>query len=317
MTDFGYFLSSEEFGPHELIAQAEEAAAHGFTALAISDHFHPWLDTQGQSPFVWSTLGAVARLGLPAMTAVTCPTTRTHPALIAQAAATTAVLYGGGFVLGVGTGEALNEHVLGDVWPAVETRLRQLEEAVEVMRELWTGDLITRSGEFYDVDTARIYTLPDAPPPVYMSAFGTKAAELAGRIADGLVSTSPDREAIETFRESGGGGKPVVAAMKVCYAPTAEEAAEIRHRLWPNEGLPGQLAQELPLPSHFEQACELVTKDAVASSTVVGPDAERHVKALREFVDLGFDTVHVGNIGPYQEEFFTFYESEVLPELRR
>src|ERR671910_2280012 len=188
MTEFGYALSSEEHGPTVLVEYAERAEEAGFEFAMISDHFHPWTDAQGQSPFVWSMIGAIAQVcDLPVTTAVTCPTVRTHPAIVAQAAATVAVLLGEGrFTLGVGTGEALNEHVLGDRWPHTELRLEMLEEAVEVIRALWTGEVVSREGRHYTVDTARIYTLPDQPPPIFMSAFGPKALDVACRIADGL-----------------------------------------------------------------------------------------------------------------------------------
>src|SRR6478609_7166377 len=214
----GYFLSSEEYTPAELLDQARRAEEAGFEALWISDHFHPWNDEQGQSPFVWSIIGAIAQVcSLPVTTAVTCPTTRIHPVIIAQAAATSAVLLNGEFRLGVGTGEALNEHVTGARWPSILQRLEQLEEAVEVMRRLWTGEFVTFHGQHYTVENARIYTRPDDPPPVYVSGFGPNAAELAGRIGDGFISTSPDREGLQRFRDSGGAGKPSQVGYKVCW----------------------------------------------------------------------------------------------------
>jgi G6PDH family F420-dependent oxidoreductase len=198
----GYFLSSEEFGPADLIDQARRAEDAGFEALWISDHFHPWLDAQGQSPFVWSTIGALSQVcRLPVMTAVTCPTTRIHPAIVAQAAATSAVLHEGRFVLGVGTGEALNEHIYGDPWPGADVRLEMLEEAVDVMRTLWAGGFVDYRGEYYTLDNARLYTLPDEPPKVFVSGFGAKSIDLAAEIGDGYVCTEPDAEMIQRFRE--------------------------------------------------------------------------------------------------------------------
>ena len=201
----GYFLSCEEYTPAQLVEQAVLAERAGFEALWISDHFHPWNDEQGQSPFVWSVIGALSQVcGLPVTTAVTCPTVRTHPAVIAQAAATSAVLHGGRFVLGVGSGEALNEHILGTAWPSAEVRLEMLEEAVEVMRELWTGETVNHRGTHYTVDSARIYTLPDEPPQVYVSGFGPQATDLAGRIGDGYITTKPDADLLQRFRDAGG-----------------------------------------------------------------------------------------------------------------
>jgi G6PDH family F420-dependent oxidoreductase len=221
----GYFLSCEEYSPEQLIEQAVAAEAAGFDALWISDHFHPWNDEQGQSPFVWSMIGALAQAcSLPVTTAVTCPTVRTHPAIIAQAAATSARLLGGKFVLGVGTGEALNEHILGDPWPSEDVRLEMLEEAVELIRELWAGEVVTRQGRHYQVDTARIYTRPDQPPPIYMSAFGPKSLEVAGRIADGFICTQDDADMVSTFKEKSG-GKPAQGGYKVGWADTETRAS--------------------------------------------------------------------------------------------
>jgi len=314
----GYFLSSEEFGPVELVRQAKLAETAGFEApLAISDHYHPWNDEQGQSGFVWATIGALSQVTrLPVSTMVTCPTVRTHPAVIAQAAATSAVLTGGRFVLGVGSGEALNEHILGDTWPPAEVRQDMLAEAVEVMRMLWQGGLVTHRGRHYRMDTARLYTLPDRPVPVYVSAFGPKAAALAGRIGDGLVSTMPDAELLETFRRAGGAGKPTQGALKVCWAPDEASGRKTAHRIWPNEQLPGQLAQELPLPSHFEHASTLVTEEMIGEAIACGPDVDRHLTAVRPYLDAGYDEVYIAQIGPRQDEFFGFYAEHVLPRLR-
>src|ERR671920_338215 len=191
MASIGYFLSCEQLGPTELVEQARRAEQAGFERLWISDHFHPWNDAQGQSPFVWGVIGALSQVtSLPVSTGVTCPTVRIHPAVVAQAAATAAVQLDGKFRLGVGTGEALNEHVLGDVWPPADVRLEMLEEAVDLMRELWQGEVVTRQGKHYRTDTARIYTRPDQPPPVYVSAFGPKALDVAARIGDGFINTA-------------------------------------------------------------------------------------------------------------------------------
>ncbi|GGK83015.1 LLM class F420-dependent oxidoreductase [Planomonospora sp. ID91781] len=317
MTTFGYFLSSEEHDPRELVRQARLAEQAGFESLWISDHFHPWLDEQGQSPFVWSVIGAIAEAtSLPITTAVTCPLVRIHPAIIAQAAATSAVLTGGRFRLGVGTGEALNEHIIDSRWPPAEERLEMLEEAVEIMRELWSGRLVTHRGTHYDVDTARLYTLPDSPPPIYMSGFGEKSVELAGRIADGYICTGPSAEFVQRFHDSGGQGKPVQGGLKVCYAADEATARKTVHRLWPTQGIQGEAAQLLPLPRHFEQLAQMVTEEEASKGSPCGPDPEVHLKAIREYVDAGFDEVYVSQIGDEQEAFFDFYAKEVLPRLR-
>ncbi|MEV4391439.1 TIGR03557 family F420-dependent LLM class oxidoreductase [Nonomuraea sp. NPDC049607] len=317
MTTFGYFLSCEEHSPQELVRQAKAAERAGFTALWISDHFHPWLDEQGQAPFVWSVIGALAEAtSLPITTAVTCPLVRTHPVVIAQAAATTAALTGGRFRLGVGTGEALNEHVVESRWPPLDERLEMLEEAVGLMRELFTGRLVTHRGAHYRVDTARLYTLPDEPAPILMSGFGEKSTTLAGRLADGYISTAPDAGSVTMFREAGGGDKPVLGGLKACYAADEATARKTVHRLWPTQGIKGEASQLLPLPRHFEQLAESVTEDEAVGGSPVGPDPEVHARAIRQYVDAGFDEVYVNQIGPEQDAFFDFYEREVLPRVR-
>jgi G6PDH family F420-dependent oxidoreductase len=317
MVRIGYFLSSEDNGPQELCAQARMAEQAGFAGLWISDHFHPWIDEQGQSPMVWSVIGALSQIcSLPVTTAVTCPTIRTHPAIVAQAAATSAVLHEGRFTLGIGTGEALNEHVVGAPWPAIDVRLEMLEEAVDVMRKLFTGDQVTYRGKYYTVETARLYTLPERPPQIYMSAFGPKALEVAARIADGYISTSPDADLLKQWRDSGGGDKPAQGGLKVCWGRDVAKARQTVHRLWPTTGLSGELSQILPTPAHFQQATELVTEEQVASLITCGDDVQEHVAAIQKYVDAGFDEIYIAQIGPEQQGFFDFYAERVLPEFR-
>jgi len=316
MVSIGYFLSSEEFGPRELVRQATLAERAGFTRLWISDHYHPWNREQGNSPFVWSVIGALSeRTSLPITTAVTCPTVRIHPAVIAQAAATAAVQCEGRFTLGVGSGEALNEHIYGDAWPTADVRLSMLEEAVELIRALHRGGPVNYEGKHYTVDQAEIFTRPAQPVPIYVSGFGPKAAALAGRIGDGFACVQPDADLIKTFRESGGDDRPAQGGFKVCYAPDEQEAVATAHRLWPNEQLPGELAQVLPTPRHFEQASELVTPEMVAEAVPCGPDPQRYVDQLRSYVDAGYDEVYVQQIGPDQDQFFEFWTEHVLPRV--
>jgi len=311
----GYFLSCEENTPSQLVEQARAAEDAGFKALWISDHFHPWNDEQGQSPFVWSVIGAISQVcELPVTTAVTCPTVRTHPAIVAQAAATSALMLRGGFTLGVGTGEALNEHILGDPWPSVDVRLEMLEEAVALMRRLWEGDFVTQSGPHYRVDNARIYSLPDEPPQVYVSGFGPKATDVAARIGDGYISTSPDADLVRRFKD-GSGGKPAQAGAKVAYAPTVDEGVGHAHRLWSNSGLPGELAQVLPSPRHFEQASQLVTEESTRESVVAGPDPQAHLDQVESYRDAGYDELYVANMGPHYRDMIDFYGKEILPVL--
>jgi G6PDH family F420-dependent oxidoreductase len=314
----GYFLSSEEYTPAELIEQAKGAERAGFQALWISDHYHPWVDAQGQSPFVWSMIGALSQATrLPVTTAVTCPTVRIHPAVVAQAAATSAVLHEGRFVLGVGSGEALNEHILGDAWPEAAVRLEMLEEAVAVMRELWEGGDVSHRGKHYTVQNARIYTRPDSPPKVYVSGFGPKAIDLAARIGDGFVSTAPDADAVKRFRDNGGGDKPCQAGFKAAFAGTAEEGARIAYEKWPNAGVPGELSQVLPTPRHFEQASELVTVEKAAESFVCGNDPGAHLEMIDKYAQAGFDEIFVANTGPHYQGLLDLYAEAVLPKITR
>ena len=318
----GYFLSCEEYTAAQIIEQARQAEAAGFQSLWISDHFHPWNDEQGQSPMVWSMIGALSQVTtLPITTAVTCPTVRIHPAIIAQAAATSATLCPGGFNLGIGSGEALNEHITGSRWPNTNERLGMLEESVEVMRELWQGGFVDHRGAHYTVENARLYSVPPTPPPVYVSGFGPKAASLAGRIGDGFISTKPDEESIKVFRDSGGAGKPMQAGYKVCWATDKAVAVSTAHRVWANEGLPGELAQTLSSPRHFEQASQLVTEEMIADSITCGDDLDAHIDAFRPYAEAGFDDIHISQIGADRagtegSGFFDFYASKVLPRLR-
>jgi G6PDH family F420-dependent oxidoreductase len=317
VTSYGYFLSCEQYGPHELVDQARRAEAAGFERLWISDHFHPWLDEQGQSPFVWSVVGALSQVTtLPISTAVTCPTIRVHPAIVAQAAATAAVQTEGRFVLGVGSGEALNEHVLGDRWPPVAERLEMLAEAVEVIRALHRGGVVNHRGRHYRVEDARLYTVPEQPVPIYVSGFGPQAATLAGQIGDGYCGVSPDASLVQTFRDAGGGAAPAQAGTKVCWAGSVDEGIDIAHRLWPNDALPGQLAQTLPRPQDFADATGLVDRDAIAATFSCGPDVGAHVGQLGAYADAGYDEVYVQQIGPDHDDFFAAYRNEVLPALR-
>jgi G6PDH family F420-dependent oxidoreductase len=225
---YGYFLSSEENSPQELVRQARLAEEAGFDALWISDHYHPWLDEQGESSFVWSVIGAISQAtSLPVTTAVTCPLLRTHPAIIAQAAATSSLLTGGRFTLGVGSGEALNEHILGTAWPSAEERLDMLDEAVEVIRELFSGRLITHHGPHYRIDTARLYSVPDSPPPIFMSGFGEKAIKLAARVADGYMCVQPNADFVRLYRDSGGATGPSRAVSRSAGAGTPGRPARL------------------------------------------------------------------------------------------
>jgi G6PDH family F420-dependent oxidoreductase len=317
MVELGYALSSEEHDPNRLVGYAADAEDAGFSFAVVSDHYHPWTTTQGESPFVWSVLGGIAREtdSLEVGTGVTCPIRRTHPAIVAQAAATAGVMLPDRFFLGVGTGERLNEHVVGGDWPPHHVRLDMLEEAVGVIRELWQGGMHSHRGDHFTVEDARVFTLPpdDQLPPIHVAAGGKQTAEAAASFGDGLVSTSPDADLVETFADAGGGDAPRYGQVTVCWAESEAEARRTAREWWPNGALPGELGQLLPTPTHFEQAAELVTEDDVAEAMVLGPDAQDHVDRVEAFADAGFDHVYVHQVGPDQEGFLRFYESEVLP----
>ena len=313
----GYSLSSEEFGPDELVRFAAEAESTGFEFALISDHFHPWTDRQGNSPFVWTVLGAIAaqtrrlRVG----TGVTCPLIRIHPALVAQAAATVARLMPGRFFLGVGSGENLNEHIVGGAWPPPEIRIDMLEEAIGVMRELLEGGEKSHHGRFYEVVDARLYTLPEEPIPIYVAATAKQSGKLAGRAGDGLICTSVSEAAVRAFNETGGSGKPRIGQLTVCWAATEQQAVRTAFEVWPNGALGGTFKTELPRPAHFQEAARTVRPEDVAGEIVCGPDPRKHLDAIGGYVKAGFDHVYVHQVGPDQEGFFRFYEREVLPNL--
>jgi coenzyme F420-dependent glucose-6-phosphate dehydrogenase len=317
MPELGFALSSEDHPPNELVRQAALAERAGFTFALISDHFHPWVDAQGHSPFVWTTLGGIAqatekiRVG----TGVTCPMIRIHPAIVAQATATVAAMMPGRFFLGVGSGENLNEHVTGARWPLPDERLEMMEEAVEVMRLLWQGGEQTHRGKHYTVDHARVYTLPDEPPDVYVAATAPKAAELAGRIGDGFISTAPEHEYVEKFAEAGGDGKPKLGMMHCAYDTDEKAGLERATKLWPNLALKGPLGQELATPSDFEAAAEMVEEDDVAESTPCGPDPKRYLDMIGKYADAGFTHVYIHQIGENQDEFAEFAKRELMPKL--
>jgi coenzyme F420-dependent glucose-6-phosphate dehydrogenase len=315
--ELGYALSSEEHAPAALVDNARAAEQAGFGFGLISDHIHPWVDAQGHSGFVWSVLGSIAqatstfRIG----TGVTCPLIRIHPAIVAHAAATVACLMPGRFFLGVGTGENLNEHVLGAKWPAPDERLELLEEAVEVLRLLWQGDYQTHRGKHYTVENLRIFDLPDEPIEVAVAAMQPKAAELAGRIGDALVNVAPKEQIIDKFEASGGKGKPKYGQITVCYAKTKDEAKKTAFEVWPNALVEGSASQELPLPSDFEQLVEGRKADELEGTLTLGPDAGEYLEQIKEYGEAGYTHIYFHQIGPDQDAFLAFAQNELLPKI--
>lgn len=316
MARFGMTLSSEEHDPKRLVDLAVAGEAAGFDFLGISDHFHPWVTTQGHSPFVWSVLGAVASAtDIDVAVGVTCPIIRLHPAIVAHAAATTSLLLEGRFTLGVGTGEALNEHVLGHRWPPPATRRAMLEEALDVMRKLWTGETVEHRGEFYEVENARIFDPPTEAIPVVVSGFGTAAVELAARIGDGFRGHAPDADVVGRFDAAGGTG-PRYAQVRLCWDRDVQRARELLHERWPNQGLSGQVVQDLPTWTHFEQATSMLTQDQTVGSTPCGPHLGPVLELTESFLDAGYDHLYFHQVGDDWEGFTDFWAAELGPALR-
>ncbi len=268
------------------------------------------------SPFVWSVLGAVAASteGIDVGVGVTCPTTRIHPAIIAHASATTSLLMPGRFFLGVGTGEALNEHVLGHRWPRPEVRRLMLREAVEVIRSLWSGETVDHHGEFYDVDNARLFDPPEVDPPIIVSAFGPEAIKLAGEIGDGYWGHGTDPDPVAAFEDAGGSGLRY-AQLHLCWAEDEAAARKTVHQVWPVAGVPGQLGQDLPTWTHFEQVSELVTEEDATSSLPCGPELEPILDSVRQFQEAGYDHLYFHQIGPDQQGFLDFWTDTLQPAL--
>lgn len=316
--EYGYALSCEEHPPGDLLSQGRRAEELGLDFLSVTDHYHPWVSVQGQASFVWSLLGALAagtdriRVG----TGVTCPIQRIHPAVVAQAAATTAALFGDRFFFGVGTGEALNEHVTGQRWPPVDIRQEMLAEAVQVIRELWTGENVDHHGRHYRVENARLFTLPERPPPVVVSGLGPRSAALAARIGDGYWGTAPKPDLLAAYADAGGEG-PRYGQVTVCVAPTVEEGRRTVHTRWPNAAVPGQLSRDLPTVTHFEQAAAILTEEQAVDSFPCGPDPGPVLESVQKYTDAGYTHLYFHQVGPDQEGFLRLWRDELAPALGR
>jgi G6PDH family F420-dependent oxidoreductase len=319
MTEFGYTLMGEQSGPSQLVDDAVAAEAAGFDFAVASDHYFPWLETQGHSPFVWSVLGAVARATsrMPFMTYVTCPIIRYHPAVIAQAAATVQLLSDGRFTLGLGAGENLNEHIVGGGWPGVDVRHEMLREAIEMIRELWSGEHVTHDGEFFQLDSAKIWDVPGEPPPLGVAVSGPQSCELAGELADLMIAIEPKAKLGDMFDEAGGRGKPRVGQVGVCYDTDEDAAVRRAYEQFRWFGGGWKVNAELPGPSAFDAASKYVRAEDVADQIACGPDVKRHVEAVQKFVDAGFTHVALVQIGgDHQQPFISWAENELLPALR-
>jgi coenzyme F420-dependent glucose-6-phosphate dehydrogenase len=314
----GFALSSEEHSATELVDLAVAAEEAGFEFAMISDHFHPWIPGQGQSPFVWGVLGAIAArtTSLRVGTGVTCPIIRTHPAIIAHAAATAAALLPDRFWLGLGTGERLNEHVTGAPWPPADVRTEMLEEAIEVIRALWDGDEVDHRGRHFTIENARLFSLPEVLPPILMAAGGPPAARSAGRTADGLIATAPDADLVKEYQSAAGSGAGSrIGQLTVCWAEDEADARAIAHRWWPNAAFHGAVSQELARPDDYAALAQGVTADQVADEVICGPDPARYRAAIDAFVQAGFDHVYLHQVGPDQAGFMSFARREILEAL--
>ena len=313
---FGYKLSAEGFGPKELIRQAVRAEQAGFDFVEISDHYHPWLDTQGHSPFAWTVLSAIAvqtdRIGL--ATGVTCPSFRYHPAIIAQAAATLAIISDDRFTLGVGAGERLNEHVVGQGFPSVRERHERLAEALDIINLLWQGGYQSYDGKHLRLEDARVFDLPDTPPVIAVAAGGERAAELAATHGSGLFATEPRKDLVDTFAANGGTG-PKYAEVPVAWAPTEQAAVEAAHQTsrWALTGW--KVMSELPNPANFEAASQTVRPEDIRKQFVVGPDPQPYADAVRTYAEAGFDHLVLQNAGPDPDGFLDFFAKELKHRL--
>ncbi|TCJ12213.1 TIGR03557 family F420-dependent LLM class oxidoreductase [Rubrobacter taiwanensis] len=326
MGTLGYAAMFEQFHPTDLLRWSRIAEENGFTSVMASDHFHPWTPEQGQSAFVWSWLGALgATTSLRFGTGVTPPGFRYHPAIIAQGAATLEAMYPGRFWLGLGAGEALNEHIVGRYWPEAPVRLRILMESIEVIRKLFTGKKVKYSGGHIRLESARLYTLPENPPPIYVATAGPIQSKRTGKFCDGIITVGAADEKIrmllgrfeEGAREAGKdpAAMPKMVQLHVSWAGSQREAEEQAVREWPNGGMPFPKA-DIRNPEDFQAMARRVTVEDFKNRVLISADLDEHLEHIQHYIDLGFDEVYVHNVGRNQEEFIRAYGERVAPELR-
>jgi coenzyme F420-dependent glucose-6-phosphate dehydrogenase len=313
--ELGFWLSCEEHAPRSLVEQAVGAEQAGFGFAMASDHLHPWVPAQGQAPFVWSVLGAAAlatrRITL--ATGVSAPIHRMHPVTLAQAASTVAAMARGRFVLGLGIGERINEHVTGEAWPRPGVRRRMLQEAIEVLRPLLAGDDVDHEGEFFVVEHARIYTRAATPPDLWVAVGGPRTARLAGEHADGMIGLEPDAATVQTFEHAGGAGSAVVGQVHVCIADSVDDAVRTVRRWWPQQALASVLLPELARPEHFAAAVEDLDDDALRHAVVCCTDAAPVLTAIAAFGGAGYTHVALHQVGPEQDRLLDLARAELLP----
>lgn len=318
MAKIGYKLMSEEHGPRELVANAVAAEAAGFDFVSLSDHFHPWLESQGHSPFAWSVLGAIAhatdKIGI--TTGLTCPIIRYHPAIIAQAAATVAVMSQNRFTLAIGAGERLNEHVTGERWPSIPERHEMLAEAIDIFRELWSGGAHSYNGAYFVLDHARLYDLPDKAIKVTVGVSGPASVELAAEHGDGLMTTGPDPDLVKGYRAKGGKG-PTYAECTLAWAKTEEAGLKIAHERFKFSAFDWSVNSELPNVEGFEAAAKYVRPEDLKDSYSFGPNPDVHLKSIRKYIDAGYDHIALTCPGDDQAGFVKFFETELKPRIAK
>lgn len=319
MTQFGYTAMCEQTPAQQMVTDLVAAERAGFDFSVMSDHYFPWIEEQGHSPNAWAVLGAAAQATerLPLMTFVTCPTFRYHPVVVAQQAATVGVLSNGRFTLGLGAGENLNEHVVGGGWPVARVRHERLAEAVEIIRDLFTGEYVNFTGQHFTVERAKLYDLPGQPPPIGIAVSGPDSVDLAARYADAMITVEPDPGLVRDFDEAGGADKPKYGQLAICYDQDEKNARARARELW-RWATPGwHVMAELPDPRAFDAASASVREEDIAQVVPCGPDTGQHVKAVKRYLDAGFTHVALVQVGAErQREFIAWAGNELLPALR-
>ncbi|WP_370349525.1 LLM class F420-dependent oxidoreductase [Catenulispora sp. EB89] len=319
MIKIGYTMMTEQAGPRQLVEDLVGAERAGFDFSVASDHYFPWLDEQGHAPYVWSVLGAAAQATsrIPLMTYVTCPTFRYHPVVVAQKAATVQLLSQGRFRLGLGSGEYLNEHVVGRGWPAASVRQEMLTEAVQIIRRLFDGGYVTHHGEHFQVEAAKLWDRPDTPPPIGLAVSGRNSCELAGRLADVMIAVEPKSDLVSMFEAEGGRGKPKVGQLPVCYDTDRDRAVARAHEQFRWFGGGWKVNAELPGTAGFDAASQFVRPEDVAESIPCGDAVEDFVEAVRPYADAGFTEVALVQVGgDAQQPFLAWAEKTLIPALR-
>lgn len=324
MTQYGYTLMTEQSGPRELVGYAQDAERIGFDFLVSSDHFSPWLTEQGHAPYAWTVLGAVAQATsrVELMTFVTCPTVRYHPAVVAQKAATLGVLSEGRFTLGVGSGESLNEHVVGAGWPGVQTRQEMLAEAIEIIRELHTGELVDHKGTYFDVESARIWDLPDEPVQIGVAIGGSRGITALAPLADHLIAVEPSADLVREWNGTDGAprvgdGARAIGQVPICWAPTQDEAVALAHEQFRWFGGGWGVNADLPTPAGFQAASQFVRPEDVAESIPCGPDLDKLAEAVLAYPQAGFTDVALLQVGDrHQEQFLDEIAGPLLERVR-